>query len=51
MIGNLRKKGKLQDFCVRFLVCFVSFYSKLKKEEEERQAEWASKYRDRVSLL
>ena len=26
-----------------------SFYSKLKKEEEERDAEWAEKYRDRVS--
>ena len=25
-----------------------SFYSKLKKEEEEREAEWADKYRDRV---
>ena len=25
-----------------------SFYSKLKKEEEEREAEWAEKYRDRV---
>lgn len=25
-----------------------SLYSKLKKEEEEREAEWAQKYRDRV---
>ena len=25
-----------------------SFYSKMKKEEEEREAEWADKYRDRV---
>jgi IK cytokine len=25
-----------------------SFYSKLKKEEEEREAEWAEKYRDRA---
>lgn len=27
-----------------------SFYSKVKKEEEERQAEWANKYRDRVNF-
>ena len=30
--------------CISF-----SLYSKVKKEEEERQAEWAKKYRDRVS--
>lgn len=27
---------------------FISLYSKLKKEEEERELEWAKKYRDRV---
>ena len=26
-----------------------AFYSKMKKEEEEREAEWAEKYRDRVN--
>ena len=26
-----------------------SFYAKMKKEEDEKEAEWASKYRDRVS--
>ena len=26
-----------------------NFYAKMKKEEEEREAEWAKKYRDRVS--
>lgn len=33
--------------------CFLLFslYSKLKKEEEERELEWAKKYRDRVWLL
>ena len=26
-----------------------TLYAKMKKEEEEREAEWAKKYRDRVS--
>ncbi len=28
-----------------------SIYSRLKKEEEERQLEWSKKYRDRVRFL
>lgn len=31
------------------MVSCDSLYSKLKKEEEEREEEWAKKYRDRVS--
>ena len=27
-----------------------TLYAKMKKEEEEREAEWAKKYRDRVSF-
>ena len=36
------------NICVLFVHHF-SLYAKLKKEEEEREAEWAKKYRDRVS--
>ena len=34
---------------VLWFYCF-SLYAKLKKEEEEREAEWAKKYRDRVGI-
>ena len=31
-----------------FAPCSHSFYAQLRKEEEERQEEWAKKYRDRA---
>lgn len=48
-MGTLISVNFLQT-CVLCVHCF-SLYAKLKKEEEEREAEWAKKYRDRVGYL
>ena len=44
--------AEVTKFCVtKFIIFFlpIRYYAKLKKMEEEREQELASKYRDRVS--
>ena len=50
--GDRKEKGltlkRHTSYWIDAVMCLCSFYAQLRKEEEERQQEWAKKYRDRA---